>query len=153
MQEGSDDEDEFVYSGVSAVPPAGPEPEHELQSLPDPLSGTPSPVSPASPHPTSKSHISPAQLEALHAAAASGDLTRVRDQFRAAIETGDVEPFALANDASPRTGLTALHAAASRGYLDIVKWLVAECGAIPDIEDKEGEVRVVRLVRLVFTAV
>ncbi|KAJ8464010.1 hypothetical protein ONZ51_g9875 [Trametes cubensis] len=87
----------------------------------------------------SKSHPSAAQLEALHAAAASGDLRRVQTEFRKAVRTDDVDPFELANDASPRTGLTALHAAASRGYLDIVKWLVEECGAIPDIEDKEGE--------------
>ncbi|KAH9940598.1 hypothetical protein B0H21DRAFT_794571 [Amylocystis lapponica] len=60
-------------------------------------------------------------------------------EFRRAVQSGDVEPFALANDASSRTGLTALHAASSRGYLDIVKWLVEECGAMPDIEDKEGE--------------
>ncbi|KAH9899747.1 hypothetical protein C8Q73DRAFT_332880 [Cubamyces lactineus] len=70
----------------------------------------------------SKSHPSAAQLEALHAAAASGDLRRIQTEFRKAVRTDDVDPFELANDASPRTGLTALHAAASRGYLDIVKW-------------------------------
>ncbi|KAG9127613.1 hypothetical protein FRC07_011653 [Ceratobasidium sp. 392] len=47
--------------------------------------------------------------------------------------------FALANDAAPRTGLTALHAAASRGRLAVVRWLVEECGAMTDLEDKEGE--------------
>jgi hypothetical protein len=79
--------------------------------------------------------------------------------FKNALESGDVEPFALANDASSRTGLTALHAAASRGYLEIVRWreykpiqyasadkstcvVIEECGAMPDLEDKEGEVRV-----------
>ncbi|KAL4264570.1 hypothetical protein AB1N83_004346 [Pleurotus pulmonarius] len=41
--------------------------------------------------------------------------------------------------AVPETGSTALHAAASRGYLDIVQWLVEQCGAMPDLEDKEGE--------------
>ncbi|KAF9498477.1 hypothetical protein BDN71DRAFT_382874 [Pleurotus eryngii] len=56
-----------------------------------------------------------------------------------ALETGDVQPFNLANHASTRTGSTALHAAASRGYLDIVQWLVEHCGAMPDLEDKEGE--------------
>ncbi len=75
----------------------------------------PSPVPP-------RHHPSPAQLEALHSAAASGDLRRVQTEFRSAVRADDVEPFELANDASPRTGLTALHAAASRGWLDIVKW-------------------------------
>ncbi|KAF8897415.1 hypothetical protein BD779DRAFT_1432389, partial [Infundibulicybe gibba] len=82
---------------------------------------------------------SPAQLESLYAAASSGDLSLLKRLFRNALEASDAQPFALANDASSRTGLTALHAAASRGYLDIVTWLIQDCGAMPDIEDKEGE--------------
>ena len=70
----------------------------------------------------SQSGPSPAQLEALYAAASSGDLSLLKRLFRSALESGDVEEFALANDASSRTGLTALHASASRGYLDIVQW-------------------------------
>ena len=134
MHDDSDDE-EFVYPGVSDspastspsalpvaedIPPAQPSP---------PRAGTPTPEplvkafvqKPQSPVP-SKSHPSAAQLEALHAAAASGDLRRVQTEFRKTVRSDDVEPFELANDASPRTGLTALHAAASRGWLDIVKW-------------------------------
>nr|VWP00534.1 Pre-mRNA-splicing ATP-dependent RNA helicase PRP28 (EC [Ganoderma boninense] len=110
-------------------------------SPPPPLTEASGPaVQPTAPSPVpARHHPSPAQLEALHAAAASGDLRRVQTEFRSAVRADDVEPFELTNDASPRTGLTALHAAASRGWLDIVKWLVEECGAIPDIEDKEGE--------------
>ncbi|KZP12103.1 hypothetical protein FIBSPDRAFT_870598 [Athelia psychrophila] len=115
------DEEEFVYPGTAA--PA------EVESE-DPVSV---PATPA------QSHPSPAQLESLYAAASSGDLLQLQKLFRTALQTGNVENFALANDASSRTGLTALHAAASRGYLDIVKWLVEDCGAIPDLEDKEGE--------------
>ena len=70
-------------------------------------------------------HPSPAQLESLYAAASSGDLSLLKKLFRNALQTGDVEAFALANDASSRTGLTALHAAASRGFLDVVKWCEA----------------------------
>jgi ankyrin repeat protein len=55
------------------------------------------------------------------------------------LEAGNVEPFSLSNDASPRTGFTALHAAASRGYLDIVIWCIESGGAMADLEDKEGE--------------
>lgn len=65
---------------------------------------------------------SPAQLEALYSAASSGDLSDLKKRFNTSLQTGDVEAFALANDASSRTGLTALHAAASRGYIDIVQW-------------------------------
>lgn len=68
------------------------------------------------------SHPSPAQLEALSAAASQGDLPLLKKLFATALQGGDLEAFALANDASSRTGFTALHAAASRGYLDIVKW-------------------------------
>jgi hypothetical protein len=60
---------------------------------------------------------SPAQLEALYSAASSGDLSMLKKLFH-----GEVEAFALANDASIRTGLTALHVAASRGHTDIVRW-------------------------------
>ena len=68
------------------------------------------------------SRPSPAQLEALSAAASQGDLVLLKMLFATALQSGDVEAFALANDASSRTGFTALHAAASRGYFDIVKW-------------------------------
>ncbi|KAK7695501.1 hypothetical protein QCA50_000137 [Cerrena zonata] len=94
----------------------------------------PTPITPKSPV-----HPSPAQLEALQSASAAGDLKLLQNLFRNALQSGELEPFALANDASARTGQTALHAASSRGYLDVVKWLIEECGAIPDIEDKEGE--------------
>jgi hypothetical protein len=139
---GDDDseEDEFVYPGVTAISNAQTE-------------------TPLSPHATPlQRHPSPAQLESLYAAASSGDLSLLQKLFRTALQTGDVEAFALANDASSRTGLTALHAAASRGFLDVVKWckypihilswcsaygcmiVVENCGAMPDLEDKEGEV-------------
>ena len=97
------------------VPPSATPSEHASQELSVPAE----PVPEAKP---AKVHPSPAQLESLQAAASSGDLTLLKKLFRTALQTGNVEPFALANDASPRTGLTALHAASSRGYLDIVKW-------------------------------
>jgi hypothetical protein len=131
---------------------------------------------------TQKCKPSPAQLEALHAAASSGDLERLQNVFRHAARNEDVEEFALANDASTRTGLTALHAAASRGHLSVVTWrmlellyfvnffetyflfaVIEECGAMPDMEDKEGEVNtlyscafcltaLIRFYRLLYTS-
>ena len=79
-------------------------------------------IVPASIVPKSPSHPSPAQLEALQAASAAGDLSLLQKLFRTALQSGELEPFALANDASARTGQTALHAAASRGYLNVVQW-------------------------------
>ncbi|KAF9534177.1 hypothetical protein CPB83DRAFT_320860 [Crepidotus variabilis] len=95
----SDDEEEFVYPSE------------------------PSSVGVASaPAPTRVSEPSPAQLESLFAAASSGDLPLLKRLFKKAVENGEVEAFALANYASTRTGFTALHAAASRGYYDIAVW-------------------------------
>jgi hypothetical protein len=72
--------------------------------------------------PARQPHASPAQLESLYAAASSGDLPLLKRLFSSITESGEIDSFSLSNDASPRTGFTALHAAASRGYLDIVKW-------------------------------
>ncbi|KAH9994111.1 hypothetical protein BJV74DRAFT_832001 [Russula compacta] len=101
----------------------------------------PRPPPDSTPPPPPQPHASPAQLEALYAAASSGDLPLLQRIIHNALQSGNVEPFSLVNGASSRTGLTALHAAASRGYIDIVKWLVEGCGAILDLEDREGEVK------------
>lgn len=89
-------------------------------STPAPAPSTPSPSPPPPPQPKRKP--TQAQLEALYAAASSKDLPLLQRLFRDACQNDDVEEFALANDAAVRTGLTALHAAASRGHLEIVQW-------------------------------
>jgi hypothetical protein len=139
---GDDSEEEFLYPGANESSSHGAEAPTMTAALP-------------------ASHPSPAQLEALYAAASSGDISLLKRLFKSSLESGDVEAFALANDASSRTGLTALHASASRGYIDIVQWctrfftyseihvslccvyicsVIEHCGAIPGLEDKEGEV-------------
>lgn len=67
-------------------------------------------------------HATAAQLEALYSAGLSGDVSKVRALLEAATSSGDFETFALVNDASPRTGLTVVHAAASRGHVNLLKW-------------------------------
>jgi hypothetical protein len=104
---GDESEEEFLYPGATDEPENGNE---QASSAPVP-----------------KSHPSQAQLEALYAAASSGDFLLLQRLFRSAFEYGEVEAFALANDASSRTGFTALHAAASRGYINIVKWCKPPC--------------------------
>jgi len=97
--------------------PSSNEARHETSPpRPDP---NPNPSLPAQPH------ASPAQLEALYAAASSGDLPLLQRIINNALQNGNVESFSLVNGASSRTGLTALHAAASRGYIGIVKWCKA----------------------------
>ncbi|KAF5393644.1 hypothetical protein D9757_000137 [Collybiopsis confluens] len=135
--------DRFVYTGESS-PNGGEQLEDEEFIYPNTshspvTNGFPPSKSTSSTALPTQSHPSPAQLEASYAAAASGDLALLKKIFRTASHSGDIEAFSLANDASTRTGLTALHTTASKGYLDIVKWLVEGCGAIPDLEDKEGE--------------
>jgi hypothetical protein len=81
-----------------------------------------SPALPAGPQPPPPTLPSPAQLESLYAAASSGDLLLLKRLFKSAVENNDVQQFSLANDASTRTGYTALHASASKGHLHIVQW-------------------------------
>lgn len=131
---GEPHEEEFVYPGASpaestpeTTPPQLKEgPLLELGPEPGPSTLPTPPVSQSTPIREQvtppKAQPSPAQLEALHSAAASGDLRALQTRFKEIRKAGDFEPFALANDASPRTGLTALHAASSRGHLRIVKW-------------------------------
>lgn len=106
--------DSLSYPGVSASPSVvsphlqSAQPEPPTPCAPAQISVTPSP--------------SPAQLEAIYAAASSGDLVQLRRLFRTAAEEQHADAFALANEATSRTGLTPLHAACSRGHLDIAQW-------------------------------
>lgn len=102
-------------ASTSASSPAHVSPAPVIVSPPPP-SSPPPPPRPLKRKPTQ------AQLEALYSAASSNDLRLLQNLFRNACKNEDVEEFALANDAAVRTGLTALHAAASRGYLGIVQW-------------------------------
>lgn len=113
--EDSDDE-EFRYPVDSPTQEHGPIPA-ELQQEPSPIEESGPPVQePRVVRPT------PAQLEALYAAALSGDINTLRNLISSATTSGEMEAFALVNDASPRTGLTVVHAAASRGQLEALKW-------------------------------
>jgi hypothetical protein len=105
-----------------AVTPESPSSSSALHQSSPLAPSNPIPSPSPSPTPPTQTHASPAQLEALYAAASSGDLPLLQGIVRNASQTGNVEPFSLVNDASSRTGLTALHASASRGYLDIVQW-------------------------------
>lgn len=168
---GQEEEEEFVYPDSSAdatlaarqdsIIASDDSPDHSQVSTVEPTTLVEAPDSLSSPLQATQAspHPSPAQLEALSAAVSQGDLVLLKELFATALQGGDVEAFALANDASSRTGFTPLHAAASRGYLDIIKWrescfasqpctsdhlssVIEDCGAIPDLEDREGEVTI-----------
>ena len=111
-QEDSDDEP-FVYPG-SPEPHTGDVP-HPVASAEEP------PVIPAQ-GPVRRPVASPEQLEEIYSAAATGDLFLLQTLFQSALASGDLEAFALANSATSRTGLTPLHAASSRGHVEIVQW-------------------------------
>lgn len=99
------DEDEFRYPDSPGEPPA------EVDVDEGPSYSRPQSVRP-----------SPAQLEALYAAGLSGDIGMLQKLINNATASGELEAFALVNDASQRTGLTVVHAAASRGHVSVVKW-------------------------------
>ncbi|KAG8904811.1 hypothetical protein FRB99_001117 [Tulasnella sp. 403] len=133
--------EEFVYPGADASPPS---PKFAPEPITSPLIGpddtpAPPPIPPQEEEPPRPSGPSSAQLESVASAAAAGHLERLQSLFSTIIEETGCESFVLANDAAPRTGLTALHHAASRGNLPVVQWLVHNCGAMVDLEDKEGE--------------
>ncbi|CAG8499238.1 3671_t:CDS:2 [Paraglomus occultum] len=75
----------------------------------------------------------------IHEAAAAGNLHRVRQLLQRQDAGANLSPFMLANEATPSSGLTPLHYAASRGHLPVVKLLVDNAGAIVDLEDQTGE--------------
>ncbi|KAG8901712.1 hypothetical protein FRC00_005116 [Tulasnella sp. 408] len=147
VAEEEDDEEEFRYPGAETPPaPASPtfQPEPVISPPFEPrvVSQEPSTLEPLPP----RLQLGPssAQLESVAKAATSGDLEELQTLFRTIMDETGCEAFVLANDHAPRTGLTALHHAASRGYLAIVQWrpifvVVENCGAMTDLEDKEGE--------------
>lgn len=91
--------------GHSTPPPPEPEPQSQLET----------PLPAAVP-------VSPAQLEAMYAASLDGNISLLKSLVGEATSSGELEAFALVNDASPRTGLTVVHAAASRGHVKTLKW-------------------------------
>ena len=118
-----DDDEEFVYP-AAAPPMTDVDTEHILSPRQEF-------VYPAAPPPKKDVDISsprqvqpsPTQLESLYDAAYSGDLPRLKMEFKNVVESTEVEPFYLANDASSsRTGFTLLHVAASRGHYDVAVW-------------------------------
>ena len=111
--EDSDDEP-FVYPG-SSEPHTENVLAHPVASAEEP------PVTPAR-GPVRRPVASPEQLEEIYSAATTGDLFLLQTLFQSALASGDLEAFALANSATSRTGLTPLHAAASRGHVEIVQW-------------------------------
>lgn len=124
-EEEADDEEEFRYPGAETPPaPASPtfQPEPVISPLFEPqlVSQEPSTVEPLPP----RIQLGPstAQLESVAKAATAGDLEELQNLFRTIMEETGCEAFVLANDHAPRTGLTVLHHAASRGYLPIVQW-------------------------------
>lgn len=114
------------------------------------LSTTPSsidhlPLSPLdSPPPLSCKGLDLAELKTLIGkASASGDVERLRGLMSGDGSDRFPSSFVLANSPSPHSGLTPLHYAARRGKVEVCKYLIEEAGAMVELEDGEGEVRLV----------
>lgn len=123
------DDDEFQYPLEDAEPevevpsPMAEEPAFVPPPAVETRNITPSPPgSVSSPLPAPTTQVSSTQLEALYAAGLEGRLSALKDLVENATENSDLEPFTFVNSASPITGLTVVHAAASRGRLDALKW-------------------------------
>jgi hypothetical protein len=108
--EEGDDEEDFVYpGGAGTSEPMRPDPVPIVDFTP------PEPLAPPA-------RASASQLESVYNAASSGNLLQLQRLFESVRDETGIEAFALANDATSRTGLTPLHATASRGHTELVKW-------------------------------
>lgn len=115
-------DEEFTYPAHEPKH-AAPDSAHEHETNQEAPADTSPPVvqEPSAPPQQSTTQITPAQLEALYAAGLDGNMTILKQLVDEAT-SGDLEPFTFVNSASPRTGLTVVHAAASRGRLDALKY-------------------------------
>lgn len=112
------EEEEFTYPADNPESPSATRPE------PGPSSTSPhsEPLEQVEVQPKPVKHAPTAQLDALYTAGLNGNLSVLKKLVAEATSSSQIESFAFVNDASPRTGLTVLHAAASRGHLEAVKW-------------------------------
>lgn len=102
----------------------------------------------ATPSSSSSSYDLTTRRNLIARAAADGDLARLdalvvrgaNDSLDNAGEQQHRSVFTLANEPNPHTGLAPIHFAAQNGHEDVVKWLVEQAGALPDLEDADGEV-------------
>jgi len=76
----------------------------------------------------------------IYEATSHGYLAKVKEILAPKGTGGKVTDFTHANIPNLSSGLTPLHYAASRGHLEVVRWLVENAGAIVDLEDQTGEV-------------
>ncbi|KAK4058123.1 hypothetical protein OIO90_000862 [Microbotryomycetes sp. JL221] len=71
-------------------------------------------------------------------ACTNGQMKRLRHLLTPR-DTNDSDVFLLANQLVTRNSHTPLHLAAGRGYVKMVQYLVEDAGALPEVEDSEGE--------------
>ncbi|GAA5896655.1 uncharacterized protein JCM6883_006971 [Sporobolomyces salmoneus] len=95
------------------------------------------PALPRSPS-SSTSTYSPSTLRNLITQSCqSGDLPRLRFLFAQHPDSNEL--FTLSNSINPTTGFAPIHHAAKKGHLEVLRWLVEDCGAMVGLEDSDGE--------------
>ncbi|GEM06499.1 ankyrin repeat protein [Rhodotorula toruloides] len=99
------------------------------------------PVRTASTASSSKGYEPTVLRNLISTACQNGDIERLVSLMSGAGGDGANESnrFTLANQTNPHTGLAPLHYGAQRGHVDVIKWLIEDCGAIPELEDGDGE--------------
>ncbi|GAA5857263.1 hypothetical protein JCM8547_009404 [Rhodosporidiobolus lusitaniae] len=131
-------------SPSSSGPPDLPPSPIEYSSTPQtssPLPALPPPDRTPSRASSSKGYDPTVLRNLISTAASNGDLERLKSLIAGNKGGDEAGPsaFTLANKTSPHTGLAPLHYAAQAGHVDVVQWLVEEAGAMPELEDAEGE--------------
>ncbi|KAL9936202.1 hypothetical protein V8E36_005044 [Tilletia maclaganii] len=153
QEEEDDDDDEFHYPGPPSPPPThaeiddgfAPSTPRAAVTRTNTSSTAVAPIASEAPAEiTTAAHNGPPmpEAEAVSTVArlcSTGPLAAVKEFFTTASSAAGMTAFALANEPHLTTGLVPLHYAAKEGRLDIVRWLVAEAGAMVDLEDREGE--------------
>ncbi|CAG8559215.1 189_t:CDS:2 [Ambispora gerdemannii] len=87
----------------------------------------------------SKEDLSNGADRTIYDATSTGNLARVQELLDPQGVAETSHSFLIANEANQSSGLTPLHYAASRGHLEIVRYLIDTAGAIIDMEDPTGE--------------
>ncbi|GAA6036876.1 hypothetical protein JCM8097_006327 [Rhodosporidiobolus ruineniae] len=132
-------EEDSPATPTSAAAPCQPTPSTPPSSSSALSPSRPTPNRQASTASSSKGYDPTVLRNLIATACSNGDLDRLKSLISSNASEDGPSVFTLVNQASPHTGLAPIHLAAQRGHVEVVQWLVEEAGAMPELEDLEGE--------------